>query len=153
MMKTCRKFNVSIQTIRLDRMELKIPELRRIKDVAERSYAKVRSIDVKKSSANWLIWSSIRGQFQFWKPIQHDLWQIEVVRGDIILHKQIPGNNNNRRNGCPHRCCQRKINFLYTRGKAIAKAEVTRVRSNKKFVFVRIYVKQKFFVESLFWYL
>ena len=41
------KFNVSIQTIRLDRMELKLPELReRIKAVAEENYAKVRSIDI-----------------------------------------------------------------------------------------------------------
>ncbi|MGB3963986.1 MAG: DeoR family transcriptional regulator, partial [Tepidanaerobacteraceae bacterium] len=42
------KFDVSIQTIRLDRMELKIPELReRIKAVAEQNYAKVRSIDIE----------------------------------------------------------------------------------------------------------
>ena len=38
-------FGVSIQTIRLDRLELGIPELReRIKSVAEGTYAKVRSI-------------------------------------------------------------------------------------------------------------
>ncbi|MTI47701.1 transcription factor FapR [Sporosalibacterium faouarense] len=38
-------FSVSIQTIRLDRLELGIPELReRIKNVAEFNYSKVRSI-------------------------------------------------------------------------------------------------------------
>lgn len=38
-------FNVSIQTIRLDRLELGIPELReRIKNVAETNYSKVRAI-------------------------------------------------------------------------------------------------------------
>ena len=38
-------FNVSIQTIRLDRMEMGIPELRqRMKQVAEQTFAEVRSI-------------------------------------------------------------------------------------------------------------
>lgn len=41
-------FNVSIQTIRLDRLELGIPELRRrIKDVAKNNYSKVRAIHGK----------------------------------------------------------------------------------------------------------
>ena len=40
-----RKLKVSIQTIRLDRMELGIPELReRMKQMAERSYDQVRSL-------------------------------------------------------------------------------------------------------------
>ena len=43
-----RKFNVSIQTIRLDRLELSIPELReRIKLMAEKSYDQVRSLSVE----------------------------------------------------------------------------------------------------------
>ncbi|RAK23334.1 acyl-coenzyme A thioesterase PaaI-like protein [Anoxybacillus vitaminiphilus] len=43
------KFSVSIQTIRLDRLELSIPELReRIKNVAERSFAdKVKSLPIE----------------------------------------------------------------------------------------------------------
>ncbi|MEI7027374.1 transcription factor FapR [Paenibacillus sp. y28] len=42
-----RKFKVSIQTIRLDRLELGIPELReRIKMMAERTYDKVRSLQL-----------------------------------------------------------------------------------------------------------
>jgi acyl-coenzyme A thioesterase PaaI-like protein len=42
-----RMFNVSIQTIRLDRMELSIPELReRIKLLAEQSYDQVRSLPI-----------------------------------------------------------------------------------------------------------
>jgi len=41
-------FNVSIQTIRLDRLELGIPELReRIKNVAEDNYTKGRSLQGK----------------------------------------------------------------------------------------------------------
>jgi len=39
------KFSVSIQTIRLDRMELKIPELRqRVKSVATKQYKKVKTL-------------------------------------------------------------------------------------------------------------
>ncbi|NDI33431.1 transcription factor FapR [Chengkuizengella sediminis] len=42
-----KKFNVSIQTIRLDRMELGIPELReRIKLMAEKSYDQVVSLQI-----------------------------------------------------------------------------------------------------------
>ena len=41
-------FSVSIQTIRLDRLELGIPELReRVKYVAEQNYRKLRSIEGK----------------------------------------------------------------------------------------------------------
>ncbi len=41
----CRHFQVSIQTIRLDRLELGIPELReRLKAMAEQSYDQVRSL-------------------------------------------------------------------------------------------------------------
>ena len=42
----CEKFDVSIQTIRLDRTHLNIPELRkRIKLVAEQNYGQIRSIE------------------------------------------------------------------------------------------------------------
>ena len=42
------KFDVSIQTIRLDRRELEIPEVRkRIKSVARQTYAKVKSVQSK----------------------------------------------------------------------------------------------------------
>ena len=38
-------FSVSVPTIRLDRLEMGIPELReRIKDVAEKNYSKVKSL-------------------------------------------------------------------------------------------------------------
>jgi acyl-coenzyme A thioesterase PaaI-like protein len=41
-------FSVSIQTIRLDRMELSIPELReRVRNVASKNYEKVKSLEVK----------------------------------------------------------------------------------------------------------
>ena len=42
-----RMFNVSIQTIRLDRLELSIPELReRMKLMAEKSYDQIRSLPI-----------------------------------------------------------------------------------------------------------
>jgi acyl-coenzyme A thioesterase PaaI-like protein len=42
-----RTFGVSIQTVRLDRLELGIPELReRIKSMAEKSYDQVRSLPI-----------------------------------------------------------------------------------------------------------
>ena len=40
------QFNVSIQTVRLDRTHLNIPELRkRIQQVAEKNHARIRSIE------------------------------------------------------------------------------------------------------------
>ena len=41
----CEQFDVSIQTIRLDRTHLNIPELRkRIKLVAEQNYGRIKSM-------------------------------------------------------------------------------------------------------------
>jgi len=44
-----RRHGVSVQTIRLDRMELGIPELReRIKDMAEGNFDRIRSLARKR---------------------------------------------------------------------------------------------------------
>jgi acyl-coenzyme A thioesterase PaaI-like protein len=141
------KFNVSIQTIRLDRMELKIPELReRIKDVAKRNYAKVRSIDVKEIVGELVDLELDKRAISILETNPSMTFgKSKVVRGDIIFAQA---------NSLAIATIDATVALtgvanvkyklpVYSGQKLVAKAEVTRVRGNKKFVFVRIYVKQK----------
>ncbi|MFO7151672.1 MAG: transcription factor FapR [Bacillota bacterium] len=141
------KFNVSVQTIRLDRMELKIPELReRIKAVAQENRAKVKSIAVKeiigelvdlelgKRGISILETTEdmafektkiVRGEFIF---AQANSLALSVIDADVALTGVA-----NIKYKSPVLAGQ----------KLIAKAEVTRVRQNKHFVCVRVYDRKK----------
>jgi acyl-coenzyme A thioesterase PaaI-like protein len=141
------KFDVSIQTIRLDRMELKIPELReRIKAVAEQNYAKVRSIDVAEIVGEIVdLELDKRGISILETTSKMTFNKTKVIRGDIIFAQA---------NSLAIATIDSKVALtgvanikyklpVFVGQKLVAKAEVTRVRGNKKFVFVRIYVKQQ----------
>jgi len=139
-------FNVSIQTIRLDRLELRIPELReRIKNVAEKSYSKVRSIggteivgelvdlnlgrngiSILETNADMAFKKTnlVRGHHIF---AQAESLAIAVIDADVAL----TGVANIK-----------YINPVTAGAKLIAKAEVVRKRGNKYFVHVFIYVGQ-----------
>ncbi|NLZ54702.1 MAG: transcription factor FapR [Thermoanaerobacteraceae bacterium] len=141
------KFDVSIQTIRLDRMELKIPELReRIKSVAEQNYAKVRSIDVAEIVGELVdLELDKRGISILETTSNMTFGRTKVIRGDIIFAQA---------NSLAIATIDAKVALtgvanikyklpVFEGQKLVAKAEVTRIRGNKKFVFVRIYVKQQ----------
>ncbi|NLU10897.1 MAG: transcription factor FapR [Tepidanaerobacter acetatoxydans] len=141
------KFNVSVQTIRLDRMELKLPELReRIRAVAEDNYAKVRSIDVAEIVGELVdLELDKRGISILETTNKMTFGKTKVIRGDIIFAQA---------NSLAIATIDAKVALtgvanikyklpVYAGQKLVAKAEVTRVRGNKKFVFVRTYVKQK----------
>jgi acyl-coenzyme A thioesterase PaaI-like protein len=141
------KFNVSIQTIRLDRMELKVPELReRIKAVAEENYAKVRSIDITEIVGELVdLELDKRGISILETTSKMTFGKTKVIRGDIIFAQA---------NSLAIATIDAKVALtgvanikyklpVFAGQKLVAKAEVTRVRGNKKFVFVRIYVKQQ----------
>lgn len=139
-------FGVSIQTIRLDRLELRIPELReRIKNVAESNYSKVRTIggkeiigeliDIKlgesgisvletKESMVFEKTNYVRGHNIF---SQAESLAMAVIDTDVAL----TGVANTKYN-TPVRAGE----------KLVAKAEVVRVRGNKHFVHVFIYSDQ-----------
>lgn len=139
-------FNVSIQTIRLDRLELGIPELReRIKNVAENNYTKVKSLHGKeiigelidlelgKSGMSILETDSsfafektdvVKGHHIF---AQAESLAIAVIDSSVAL---IGVANIKYKNP------------VFAGDKLIAKAEVTRIRGNKYFVWVFIKVKQ-----------
>ncbi|GAQ26301.1 MULTISPECIES: transcription factor FapR [Tepidanaerobacter] len=141
------RFNVSVQTIRLDRMELKLPELReRIRAVAQDSYAKVKSIDVSEIVGELVdLELDKRGISILETNNNMTFGKTKVIRGDIIFAQA---------NSLAIATIDAKVALtgvanikyklpVYAGQKLVAKAEVTRVRGNKKFVFVRTYVKQK----------
>lgn len=139
-------FNVSVPTIRLDRLELGIPELReRIKSVAENNYAKVKSlgskdivgelieIELGKRAISILETDKtmtfeknnvIRGHFIY--ALAESL-AIALIDADVALvgvaniKYKIP---------------------VYAGNKLVAKAEVKRQRGNSYIVWVKIYHKQ-----------
>jgi len=139
-------FNVSIQTIRLDRLELGIPELReRIKNVAEKNYPKVKSLQGKEiigelvdlnlgvsgisiletdSSFAFEKTNVVKGQYIF---AQAESLAIAVIDASVAL---IGVANIKYKNP------------VFAGDKLIAKAEVVRTRGNKYFVWVFIRVKQ-----------
>ncbi len=140
------KFQVSIQTIRLDRLELGLPELReRIKNVAKNNYKKVRSImgteiigelidlTLGKSGISILETSKdmtfsksnvVRGHHIF---SQAESLAMSVIDAEVAL----TGVSNIK-----------YIQPVKAGEKLIAKAEVVRVRGNKHFVHVFTYVGQ-----------
>lgn len=141
------KFNVSVQTIRLDRMELKLPELReRIRAVAQDNYAKVKSIDASEIVGELVdLELDKRGISILETNNSMTFGRTKVIRGDIIFAQA---------NSLAIATIDAKVALtgvanikyklpVYAGQKLVAKAEVTRVRGNKKFVFVRTYVKQK----------
>ncbi|MDK2879135.1 MAG: hypothetical protein PWR06_1851 [Thermoanaerobacteraceae bacterium] len=141
------KFQVSIQTIRLDRMELKLPELReRIRSVARQNYSKVRSIDVKEIIGELVDLELDKRGISILETTQDMTFgKTRVIRGDIIFAQA---------NSLAIAVIDANVALtgvanikyklpVYAGQKLVAKAEVTRVRGNKKFVFVRIFVKQK----------
>ncbi|MDI3540582.1 MAG: hypothetical protein PWP66_120 [Thermosediminibacterales bacterium] len=141
------KFSVSVQTIRLDRMELGIPELReRIKSVAEQSYSKVKSIagreilgelvdivlgergiSILETTEDMVFEKTriVRGHYIF---AQANSLAIAVIDAEVALTGVA-----NIKYKVP----------VYAGEKLIAKAQVIRKRGNKYFVWVKIYVKQK----------
>ncbi|KPU43950.1 transcription factor FapR [Oxobacter pfennigii] len=141
------KFDISVQTIRLDRMELKIPELReRVKNVAENNFLKVKSIrgqefvgeliDIQPGkSAISILDTSKDMVFENSQVVkgQHIYAQAESIALAIIdAHSALTG----------------VANIKYKRPvlageKLVAKAEVIRQRGNRFFVWVMIYIKQQ----------
>ena len=140
-------FGVSIQTLRLDRMELGIPELReRFRNVAKGNYEKVRSmvgaeivgelIDLTLGKQGISILETdeemvfkktniVRGHHIF---SQAESLAMAVIDADVAL----TGVANIK-----------YLKPIYLGDKLVAKAELVRIRGNKHFVHVKISVNQK----------
>lgn len=140
-------FGVSIQTLRLDRMELGIPELReRFRNVAQGNYEKVRSmvgaeivgelidltlgkqgISILETSEDMVFKKTniVRGHHIF---SQAESLAMAVIDADVAL----TGVANIK-----------YLKPIYLGDKLVAKAELVRIRGNKHFVHVKITVNQK----------
>ncbi|MCX7843388.1 MAG: transcription factor FapR [Clostridia bacterium] len=140
------QLNVSVPTIRLDRLELGIPELReRIKNVAEESYSKVKAIKSKELVGELVdIGLGERGISILQTDETMVFEKTKVVRGHYIYsfaeslaiavidaEAALVGVAN----------IKYKIP-VYSGSKLVAKAEVRRFRGNNYIVWVRIFEKQ-----------
>ncbi|NMA96074.1 MAG: transcription factor FapR [Clostridiales bacterium] len=140
-------FSVSIQTIRLDRLELGIPELReRVKNVAEANYEKLRSIHGKEivgelidielgknaisilNTDDSMVFEKskiVRGHYIF---AQAESLAIALIDANVAL------------TGVAN--IKYKIP-IYAGDRLIAKAKVIRRRGNKSFVWVNTFIGQE----------
>lgn len=82
-----RKFNVSIQTIRLDRMELSIPELReRMKLMAEQSYDQVRSLPLDEIIGDVIDLQLDKSGISLFEIMDHHVFsRTKIARGHHIF--------------------------------------------------------------------
>jgi len=141
-----KHFKVSIQTIRLDRLELAIPELRqRIKNVAEKNYEKVRSIIGTEIVGELVdLDLGVNGISILETTPEMAFSKTNIVRGHHIFSQAeslamavidaevaLTGVSNIK-----------YLSPVSAGDKLVAKAEVTRVRGNNHFVHVKIYVNQ-----------
>jgi acyl-coenzyme A thioesterase PaaI-like protein len=139
-------FSVSVPTIRIDRIELGIPELReRIRNVAEDSYSKVKSLHSKEIIGELLDINLGESGISMLETDEGMVFEkTKIVRGHYIYsfaetlaisvidaHAALVGVAN--------------IKYkhpVYAGAKLIAKAEVIRIKGNKFIVWVKIKEKQ-----------
>ncbi|PAB58888.1 transcription factor FapR [Anaeromicrobium sediminis] len=140
-------FKVSIQTIRLDRLELRIPELReRIKNVAQKNHSKVKSLGEEE----------IIGELIEIKPNERGISILEtnkelafektkVVRGHHIfsMAESLAMAIIDAKVALTGVANMKYIVPVISGQKLIARGEVVKVRGNKYFVHVKINVKDK----------
>lgn len=139
-------FSVSIPTIRLDRLELGIPELReRVKNVAEKNYSKLKSlqsreivgelIDLDLGSSGMSILET-NGSMAFEKT--------KIIRGHFIysLAESLAIAVIDARVALVGVANVKYKIPVYAGSRLVAKAEVKNVRENKYIVWVKIQEKQ-----------
>ncbi|SHI81521.1 Thioesterase superfamily protein [Geosporobacter subterraneus DSM 17957] len=143
----CEHFHVSIQTIRLDRLELGIPELReRVKKVAEKNYLKVKSlgeaeiigelIDLHLNQSAISILETTKDlAFRKTKVVRgHHIFAMAESLAMAVIDADVAVTGvANMKYKTP----------VFAGEKLIAKAEVARIRGNKYFVHVMISIRQE----------
>ncbi len=140
-------FQVSIQTIRLDRLEMGIPELReRIKNVAEQNYDKLRAIGGQEIVGELVDIELGKGGISILTTVEDMVFQrTKIVRGHYIFAQA---------ESLAIAVIDAKVALtgvanikyktpIYLGDKLVAKAEVTRQRGNKYFVWVKTKVRQQ----------
>jgi hypothetical protein len=148
-------FSVSVQTIRLDRMELGIPELReRIKNVAEENYHKVKAIVGSEIVGELIDLELGKSGISVFEPTPDMAFlKTKIIRGHYI-YSQAESLAISVIDADAALIGVANIKYKYPvriGDRLVAKAEVIRRRGNKYFVWVMIKVKIRKFLEvSLF---
>ncbi|MEG6566018.1 transcription factor FapR [Thermoanaerobacterium saccharolyticum] len=140
-------FSVSVQTIRLDRMELGIPELReRIKSVAEKNYNKVKAIVGSEIVGELIDLELGKSGISVFEPTPEMAFlKTKIIRGHYI-YSQAESLAISVIDAEAALIGVANIKYKYPvkiGDRLVAKAEVTRKRGNKYFVWVMIKVKDR----------
>ncbi|OXT08629.1 fatty acid biosynthesis transcriptional regulator [Thermoanaerobacterium thermosaccharolyticum] len=140
-------FSVSVQTIRLDRMELGIPELReRIKNVAEKNYHKVKAIVGSEIVGELIDLELGKSGISVFEPTPDMAFlKTKIIRGHYI-YSQAESLAISVIDAEAALIGVANIKYKYPvriGDRLVAKAEVIRKRGNKYFVWVMIKVKNK----------
>ncbi len=140
-------FNVSIQTIRLDRLSLNIPELReRVRNVAKSNYKKVKTIGETEIVGELIDLELNKRAISILETnLSMVFKKTKIVRGHYIFAMaeslaMAVIDTNVALTGVAN--IKYRIPVLSGQ-KLIAKAEVTRIRANSYFVHVKICVKDE----------
>ena len=139
-------FGVSIQTIRLDRLALGIPELRkRIKRVAEKNYSKVTSLGESEIIGELVDLNLNQSGISLLETTAEMAFErTRVVRGHHIfsMAESLAMAVIDARVALTGVANVKYIKPVFAGEKLLAKANIVKVRGNKYFVHVKIYVKQ-----------
>ena len=139
-------FGVSIQTIRLDRLALGIPELRkRIKRVAEKNYSKVTSLGESEIIGELVDLNLNQSGISLLETTGEMAFErTRVVRGHHIfsMAESLAMAVIDARVALTGVANVKYIKPVFAGEKLLAKANIVKVRGNKYFVHVKIYVKQ-----------
>lgn len=140
-------FSVSIQTVRLDRMELGIPELReRIKNVAEKAYDSVKTLEGKEIVGELIhLQLGIRAISILETDTSMVFEKSKVVRGHYIysLAESLAISLIDAETALTGVANIKYKEPVFAGERLIATAEVTKIIGNKNFVAVRIKIKDK----------
>ncbi len=139
-------FSVSIPTIRLDRLELGIPELReRIKSVAENNYSKVKSLQSKEIVGELIEISLNKSGISILETNHSMVFEkSKIVRGHFIysLAESLAIAVIDSRVALVGVANIKYKTPVYAGSRLIARAEVLRIKENNFVVWVKISEKQ-----------
>ncbi len=140
-------FSVSVPTVRLDRLELGIPELReRLKQVAQQNYNKVKTLRSKEIIGDLIeIVLNERGISLFETDDSMVFEKTRVVRGHYIysLAESLAIAIIDTQVALVGVANIKYVSPVYAGNKLLAKAEVRKIRGKSFIVWVKIYEKQR----------
>lgn len=140
-------FQVSIQTIRLDRLELGIPELReRMRAAAQKNYSKIVGLGISELIGEIIDLEVNRSGISYLETNNEMAFgKTDIVKGHYIfsMAESLAMAVINTKAALTGVANMKYRKPVMAGDKLVAKAEVTRQRDESFFVHVKIYVKQE----------